>query len=149
MREQEELKLRAEEERKAKKELLTGGGFDLNRYQAAKKVMKPEPSESSSELGKTGESFLPDINARPSSRRKFNLPTTKHSLGATGFDSVRGEKAFKDEPSSTMNLFKSETGKEKDPKLVKRTSDMSKTTTTGATTGGRVLLKRGMSKGRK
>ena len=31
MREQEEAKMRQEEERKAKKELLTGGGFDLNK----------------------------------------------------------------------------------------------------------------------
>ena len=34
MREQEEMKTRAEEDRKAKKELLTGGGFDLRKYKA-------------------------------------------------------------------------------------------------------------------
>ena len=52
MREQQELKMRAEEERKAKKELLTGGGFDLNKYQASKLAKK---ESSSSELAKTGE----------------------------------------------------------------------------------------------
>ena len=52
MREQQELKMRAEEERKAKKELLTGGGFDLNKYQASK-LAKQESS--STELAKTGE----------------------------------------------------------------------------------------------
>lgn len=31
MREQEDAKIKLEEERKAKKELLTGGGYDLNK----------------------------------------------------------------------------------------------------------------------
>ena len=150
MMEQEEQKLRAIEERKAKKELLTGGGFDLNKYQASKQPKHETNDRSSEALAKTGESFLPDINTRPSSRRKFNMPTTKHSLGATGFESVRGDKVFKDEPNSTTNLFKSESDKEKESssKLLKRPSEgMSKT---GAvTTGGKVMLKRGLSRGRK
>ena len=150
MMEQEEQKLRAIEERKAKKELLTGGGFDLNKYHASKQL-KQEPDDRSSEaLTKTGESFLPDINARPSSRRKFNMPTTKHSLGATGFESMRGDRVFKDEPSSTTNLFKSESGQEKESssKLLKRTREgMSKM---GAVTaGGKIMVKRGLSRGRK
>lgn len=34
MREQEELKAKAEEERRARKDLQTGGGFDLNKLKA-------------------------------------------------------------------------------------------------------------------
>lgn len=35
-------------------------------------------------------------------------------MGLTSFDSVKGEKAFQDDPSPpTMNLFKSESVKEK------------------------------------
>ena len=107
---------------------MTGGGFDLNKYKAKnekiileKKIEKPESYERSSQLSekasdpflKSGESFLPDINARPNSRRKINLPT-KNSFNATSFDSVRGDKPVGrvDEMGGTnINLFKSESTK--------------------------------------
>lgn len=34
MREQEEIKLQAEEDRKARREMMTGGGFDLSKMRA-------------------------------------------------------------------------------------------------------------------
>ena len=34
MRQQEDMKMRQDEDRKAKKDLLTGGGFDLNKMRA-------------------------------------------------------------------------------------------------------------------
>lgn len=41
MREQEDMKARAEEDRKARKELMTGGGFDLSKLRA-KNIEKAE-----------------------------------------------------------------------------------------------------------
>jgi len=63
---------------------------------------------------KSGESFLPDINARPGSKRKINMPK-KSSLTMTSYDSVRGERppSRKEELGGTGNLFKSESTKEK------------------------------------
>lgn len=60
---------------------------------------------------KSSEGFLPDINARPGSRRKVNLPA-KNSFNMTSFDSVRGgvdrPPSRKEEMSGTgVNLFKS------------------------------------------
>jgi Spy/CpxP family protein refolding chaperone len=43
MREQEEMKQQAEEDRRARKELMTGGGFDLSKLRA--KNEKVEVSE--------------------------------------------------------------------------------------------------------
>ena len=64
-------------------------------------------------MTKTNESFLPDINARPGSKRKVNLPS-KNSFNMTSFDSVRGDRpaSKKDDLGSTnVNLFKSESTK--------------------------------------
>jgi len=44
--------------------------------------------EKSNELMKSTESFLPDINARPNSRRKINLPS-KNSGTLTSFESIK------------------------------------------------------------
>lgn len=59
---------------------MTGGGFDLSKLK--KKTSAELPSQTSvvekvervERLEKTGESFLPDINVRPSSRKKTTLP---------------------------------------------------------------------------
>ncbi len=59
---------------------MTGGGFDLSKLK--KKTSAELPSQTSvvekaeriERLEKTGESFLPDINIRPSSRKKTTLP---------------------------------------------------------------------------
>jgi hypothetical protein len=58
---------------------------------------------------KSGEGFLPDINARPNSRRKINLPT-KTSFNMTSFESVSSkiEKPRAEDLGGTnLNLFKS------------------------------------------
>lgn len=91
--------MRVEEDRRAKKDLLTGGGFNIEKMRAKNQRMaeKQEIIEKASELNqrtpdimtKTGEGFLPDINARPGSRRKVNLPS-KNSFNMTSFDSVKG-----------------------------------------------------------
>ena len=47
--------------------------------------------KTSDPMMKSGEGFLPDINARPGSRRKVNLPA-KNSFNMTSFDSVRGDR---------------------------------------------------------
>lgn len=121
MREQEEIKQQAEEDRKARKELMTGGGFDLSKLRA--KNEKIETMDKSELMQKSTESFLPDINARPNSRRKINIPT-KNSLAITSFESVKpferqGSKV--EDLGSTgvnfgpgLNLFKSESNKEKE-----------------------------------
>jgi len=51
---------------------MTGGGFDLSKLRA-KNSEKADILEKSSELMKSTESFLPDIKARPNSRRKINI----------------------------------------------------------------------------
>jgi hypothetical protein len=87
MREQEEIKQQAEEDRRARKELVTGGGFDLSKLRAKneKANEKVETIDKSTELmQKSTDSFLPDINARPNSRRKINFPV-KNSLAMTSF----------------------------------------------------------------
>ena len=109
-------------------------------------------------MQKSSESFLPDINARPNSRRKVNLPV-KNSLAMTSFESVkpfeRKESKGEDLGSTGvnfggtgLNLFKSESNKEKDaPKgaITKGADSLSKT----GTVGGKVMLRRGLSKGKK
>ena len=101
---------------------------------------------------KTGDGFLPDINQRPGSRKKVTLPS-KNSFNMTSFDSVKGERPAsknKDLGSTGVNLFKSESIKEKDVKL-SQPSNSSKAIEGLAktTTGGRMIVKRGLSKGRK
>lgn len=59
---------------------------------------------------KSGEGFLPDINARPNSRRKINLLPTKNSFNMTSFESVSSkiEKPRAEDLGATnLNLFKS------------------------------------------
>lgn len=98
---------------------MTGGGFDLSKLRA--KNEKNEKVESNIEksteiMQKSTESFLPDINARPNSRRKVNLPG-KSSMTLTGFDSMKPfekQSSKIDELGSTgVNLFKAEMVKEK------------------------------------
>jgi hypothetical protein len=62
---------------------MTGGGFDLSKMRA-KNAEKAEIMEKSSELMKSTESFLPDIKARPNSRRKINI-INKNSTTQNGF----------------------------------------------------------------
>jgi len=60
-------------------------------------------------MAKTNESFLPNINVRPSSKRKLNLPA-KNSAILNSYDSVKPfEKNIKvEEPiNPPVNLFKS------------------------------------------
>ena len=99
---------------------------------------------------KSGQSFLPDINARPGSRRKVNLPS-KNSFNMTSFDSVKGidrPASKKDDFGGTnINLFKSESNKQKEVKV--SSSKLTEGTLKSSTTGGRVVLKRGFSKGKK
>jgi hypothetical protein len=109
-------------------------------------------------MQKSTESFLPDINVRPNSRRKVNLPV-KNSLAMTSFESVKpfDRQGSKVEDlgstgvilgSTGMNLFKSESNKEKEaPKgtTAKGADSLSKT----GTVGGKVMLRRGVSKGKK
>lgn len=64
---------------------------------------------------KSSQSFLPDINARPNSRRKINLPS-KNSITLSNFDSVRIPEKTSDKNilkpdefmGTNINLFKSE-----------------------------------------
>lgn len=104
-------------------------------------------------MTKTGESFLPDINARPGSRRKVNLPS-KNSFNMTSFDSVKGggvdrPPSRKEQLGGTgVNLFKSESTKEKEIKPT-QTSSKAIEGLNKTSTGGRVIVKRGLSKGRK
>lgn len=59
---------------------MTGGGFDLSKLKKKTSAELPsqisvvEKAERIERLEKTGESFLPDINIRPSSRKKTTLP---------------------------------------------------------------------------
>ncbi len=98
---------------------------------------------------KSTESFLPDINVRPNSRRKVNIPS-KNNFTATSFESVRAEKPVrKDDLGGTnLNLFKSESTKEKETKYMtssKGVESLGKTTSGGS----KVIVKRGLSKTRK
>ena len=58
---------------------------------------------------KTNESFLPDINVRPSSKRKLNLPS-KNSAILSSFESVKPFDKFsskiEDLNNPGLNLFK-------------------------------------------
>lgn len=98
---------------------------------------------------KSSESFLPDINARPNSRRKINMPS-KAAFNATSFDSVRGDRPVKkDEFGGTnLNLFKSESTKEKEVKHLTSSKGVEALGKTSSG-GGKVIVKRGLSKNRK
>lgn len=110
-------------------------------------------------MQKSTESFLPDINARPNSRRKVNIPA-KNSLTMTGFDSVkpfeRQSSKIQDLGSTGvqlgagLNLFKSESNKEKEKGSTAKGADsLNKTGTVGGGVSGKVVLRRGLSKGKK
>ncbi len=64
-------------------------------------------------MQKSTESFLPDINQRPNSKRKINIPA-KNSMIMTGFESVKPmeKQASKIEDLGTgVNLYKVESNK--------------------------------------
>lgn len=65
---------------------------------------------------KSGDSFLPDINTRPGSKRKLNMPS-KNSFTMTSFDTVnKGERPASrnnDFGGTNTNLYKSESNREK------------------------------------
>jgi hypothetical protein len=65
-------------------------------------------------MQKSTESFLPDINARPNSRRKINF-TGKNSMALTTFESVKPfekqSSKVEDLGSTGVNLFKPDLNK--------------------------------------
>lgn len=99
---------------------------------------------------------MPDINARPNSRRKINLPN-KNSTTLSSFDSVikpnekTMTKVVEDLGSTNLNLYKTESNKEKEaPKLMTATTKGSDSLSkTGGLGTGKVVLKRGLSKSKK
>ena len=67
---------------------MTGGGFDLSKYKNKNEKVETNMEKSTDFMQKSTESFLPDINLRPNSKRKINIPS-KNSMIMTGFESVK------------------------------------------------------------
>ena len=60
----------------------------LKKKNSSEKFSSQSQAEKVEKLERTGESFLPDINARPSSRKKLNLPKPSELVG-----SLKGDQA--------------------------------------------------------
>lgn len=106
-------------------------------------------------MERTGESFLPDINVRPSSKRKLNLPKPSEVIAMSRAEMKQDiysskELLMNDTPStsSMSNGFKTEKTKSKLAENLISTN-LGMTSGTGTTTTGRSLIKRGLSKGKK
>ena len=97
-------------------------------------------------MSKTENGFLPDINARPNSKRKVvNLPK-KNSLGMTSFESINSDKQkVEDLGGTNLNLFKSESVKEKEVKPLMKSSKGIEVKAGSS----KVIVKRGLSKNKK
>jgi hypothetical protein len=93
---------------------MTGGGFDLSKLRAKNEKVESTMEKSMDLMQKSTESFLPDINARPNSRRKVNMPS-KNSMTLTGFESVKPfekqSSKIDDLGSTGVNLYKVESFK--------------------------------------